>query len=1542
MNPESTPPVPARAAVRRPLRALPRRGLAALALAAAAAPAPAQDSFRGWEAMRDPDFKFDPDRKVFRNFQPRANANVRELLDHYHKFLSERAIVPAVRALQQVLDDFGGYVVQVAGSNEDERDDGGPRRRRSSAVADERYAGAAEWARWELMNAPAEVRVAYEKLAELNGRSAFERAAADRDEAALRAVARRYATALVGQQALLAMARLARERGAREIAAMTARRALDFLSAPGSGSAADAAPRAALAAEARAIAALSEKRADAVPADGRVDVAGRERPLDEFLANTQLAPPPARDDSWPTFGGDAPRSRLAEPPRRPLSLKDGYNLQTENARFRGLQSPLAAQPHSMPIQPIRLGDRLYVNNTLTVRCYDLLARTLVWEHEGAQLLDPSDYVPVSEYSPPDGADETTFSRSLVAGLSAADGIVLANLLIPQPQTERNRYNRFRINDPCPWRGLVALDADSGRVVWEQRPFTPKGREAERTPGSPLLRRLDVAAPPAIVDDVVFALGNYIEGGVNSYLAALELRTGRLIYAVPLAIGQQELSMFNMPFQEFTASMPSVQGGTIFCSTNLGLFAAVDAVFGDLRWLAAYDAIKIDQPDNYFRNKPRAVWWNNRGPLCADGLVLVTPNDSQKVFAFEPSTGKLRWDFSLKTRRPWPSSWLIGATGGRAFVANSGTVAAIRIEDGRVDATCSGNGPLALDVVGSGLVTRNEVWVPTPNQLVVLDASSSNRLVELRREEWPEQSGGNLLAFQDMVLVTGREAVVVNFDPAEALATLQAERARRGESLDLLVRIGSLERQSGQFAQAARTLARALEFAAGASPDAVARTRAIRCDVLRDEAHAMLAVHKLPDAKTALVEAEQIADDSETRAQIVRTLLTECATDPKDPRAIRWLTRLRDDFPAARINIPELSPRPVALGIWVAFELAKHREAAGQYAEALAELQRVQCDFPSEPLLEQDSASAAQAAVDALLARAGPELRAAYDADAERTFAAAAAAGDAARLGLLLRRFPSSKSAPAYAAKELELLRTKQQPGEAIAAGAELLRGRAGGEVARATLAELARAARDLGNLALARTLATRLARGGGDTSIPDDLAALAHPETAPPSTGGETLERVGSREVGDNAFLFGVGDRFDRAVRGQPLPEDLGGVLLREPGPQVAISLVKVPSLETAWTITLPNARRAESAMNLVHCAGAIVLRRGVELEAFDVRSGLPLWSRTFDRTVQDVGAGGGVVLVTLSTPPKEGSDPPPAAIAAFEPRTGVELFTAALAGIDTRVGQLLPQGDLCVVSSYLRSTQTAEVFDVVSGARRLEPRPFVSGATVPLLLPDVGVLALPSSGSTASSRLGGVARLVGWKLDDGGKAFEFDMLPLQYKLRWILPVAEGLAIYGGTPPNAAVALVDPRDGARTGDPTPLPAEISELARVCRMVGEESRVRVLGFGEFRKGDTFFSLSLLAGNGKPMWRQSYDLPKSTLLCYTPERMFRKGTTLLFATTMQYGGNCGSDLFLVDEESGRLLDRERFEKGRAGERDDVVRCGDWVVLRQDTQLQVLAWR
>jgi outer membrane protein assembly factor BamB len=460
--------------------------------------------------------------------------------------------------------------------------------------------------------------------------------------------------------------------------------------------------------------------------------------------------------------------------------------------------------------------------------------------------------------------------------------------------------------------------------------------------------------------------------------------------------------------------------------------------------------------------------------------------------------------------------------------------------------------------------------------------------------------------------------------------------------------------------------------------------------------------------------------------------------------------------------------------------------------------------------------------------------------------------------------------------------------------------------------------------------------------VPDDLAPLARPDVPAPSSGGASLEPLGSQELDENGWLFGSAEH---PIKGQPLDDDLGGVLLKEPGAQLAISLRRVPGLEKSWTATLPRSRMNEFALQLVHAAGVVVARRASELVAFDVKDGTPLWTKTFDRVVPEIGASGGVVLVTLSTASRDGNEPAPASLVGIEPHTGAELFTTALAGTDTRAGQLLAQGDLCVVSSYARTGQAAEVLDVVSGARRLEPKIYSPGATLPLLLPEAGLLALPdakSAGNTTAARMGGVARLVAWHLDDGARSFDYDLIPLQYKLRWIFPVAEGIAIYGGTPPNARVVLIDPSTGQPAGEPQPLPNEISEGARPIRVVGEEARARVLGFADWRRGGDSFNFSLVAGNGRPLWRQAYELPKNTVLWLPPDRLFRKGGALLFPIWMQYGGKCCTDILVVDEASGRLLDRKNFEGGRPGERDDLVRSGDSIVLRQDTKLHVLAWR
>jgi outer membrane protein assembly factor BamB len=1517
---------------------LPFLALPLLGALAAAPGAAAQDGFRGWDKIKDPSFVFDPDRGDFRNYQVGRAPQVRELLEKHERLMAERAIVPALRHLQELLDEHGSSVFQVAG---------------------DRYVGAAEWARWLLLTAPADVRAAYDKLAEQNGRLALERALADRDDFALRGLARRWVNARVGQEALLALARRHRERGARRVAAWHARRLLEFTGAPLPGREAEAA---AIAAEARAIAALCEGSTSGLlddPAWGSapVAVAGGTQTLSALVAAEKRGPPVTPDDVWPTYGGDSSRARSSVAPLRELDLDRSFALPVEHARYEGERSPLFDLHHA-PIQPIRLGDRLYVNNTLSVKCFDLLSRAQLWEFEGVQARvrnrGDDGFLTVADYNPNNEYDDPTWSKALVVGLSAGGGVVIANLQVPQASNVK-MHQGFRINDPCRGRGMVALDAEDGALLWEQRPIRPHPVSGKleyptlRRRGDPdgVVPRLDVPAPPAIVDDVVFAIGHFFEGAINTYLVALDLRGGDPLWAVPLVIGQQELSMFNMPFQEFTTGCPSFWNGTVFCPTNVGLVAAVDATFGDLRWLSTYDALKIEPPDNYFRNRPRPVYWYNRGPLVGEDLLLVTPHDSMKLLSFDPSTGRERFSLDLRRRDVWthPSSHLIGQLQGHAIVATSGSVVAIDLKDGLVkwqypSAPRSGGRPIEL--LGSGAVTDRRIYLPTAEELVVLEDQGS-RAIELDRRPWEASDAEeprSLLVFPDMLVAAGKSSVLVAFDPAEALRELRGEAAAKGENVELLARIGSLERQAGDLAPAAATLRRALELARSRAtpPGDLARVRASLCGALREIAETESRAGRSAPAELALVEAESVADDAETRAAIVRELLDRFAPDAKDERALAWLARLRDDFAGERVTVPELSPRPVTAAIWVGLELARRRERRGELDLALAELQRVQADWPAEPLAERDSVAVAHDAVEALLGRGPPALRERYDRDAKTAFEAAVVAGDVERLALLLRRFPGAASAPEYVARELEMLRRNRRPIEALLIGAEILRSRPGDSLVRAATLELARAARDVGNEPLARALVKRLgAEPEGGT--PEDLRPLAE-TPAEPASAGSQLEPAQTLSLPENTALLGG---VERPLRGEPLPSGLQSLLLLQTGAEYEVARLHLPDGEKRWSNVLPRPRQGEFILQCIHVAGALVVRRGSLLIAYDVDSGKELWRKELERDVVELAATSGVLLCTLETPLREGNEGEPVELAFVEPRTGQRLATVALAGTDTQPGRLLATGASCVVTTSGRRGHMAEVFDALTGARQLDPRGY-PGAGAPLLLPQAGLLVLPDSRPSPgelASRQGGVQRVNAFRLGSGEKAFDVDLLPLSYKLSYLYAVAEGFAAQGGTPPNAAILVVDPRAGAPIGPPTPLPKELTSLPARALVLGEEQTVKVQGFSDYHKGEPLLFV-LLAGNGSELWRRAFEVPKNTVKVQPPNRLVRHGGSLVLALQTEAGGKCRTEVIVLDEANGSVLDRRGFESGRLNTRDDLVRADDWIVLRQERALHVLGWR
>lgn len=1525
-----------RAATHTPARARAalRAALAAACALLVAGAARAQERFRGFEKIVDPRWKFDPDAHQVRGFQAACVPAVRESIEAWESLRREGALVPALRELQQILDDHGTSVLQVAA---------------------DRYVGAAEYARWLLMRAPADLRAAYSRLAEQLGRAAYQRARADRDLHALRRLARRFANAKVGQEALLTLARLHRERGAAAVAAYHARRVLDFTAVPLPG---EEAASAALAAQARALVALASGDASLVlapeAADAPIELAGVEQPLRALAGSRALPEAAPAQDEWPTYGGDASRARHGSAPRRPLDPDRAFDLQVEHVRWSEGRSPIKEMSHAA-IQPIRLGDRLYVNNTLSVKCFDLLSRALVWEHEGAQSLlrgrDEDGFLSVDDFTPRNSNDDPTWSKALIAGLTAGEGVVLANLQVPLAYNVKT-HQGFRINDPCPIRGLVALDAESGELLWEQRPLV-KNRLTNRLErvepkrrGDPegVLARLDVPSPPALVDDVVFALGHFFEGAVNTYVVALELKSGEPLFTVPLATGQQELSMFNMPFQEFTLGCPAFHDGTLYASTNVGLVAAVDAAFGDLRWLKEYDALPIIEPHNYFRNQPRPVHWYNRGALAGADLALFAPHDSRVLFSLDPATGISRWERPLASlETDYPSSQLIGVTAKHVIYASAGRVTGAERGSGRVqwiwpDTTLARSRPIELR--GTAALTGDRVWLPTDDELIVLDAADGR---EVARQAWYTGEAKNLLVFQDLLVAAGQSSVRVAFDPEEALRELRLQ-ATRGESLELLTRIGSLERQSGALEAAAATLARALGLAASATPAELLRARAARCATLLE----LAARHKRSGDESryaaALIEAETLADEPQERADVVQELLSEVAPDATDERALGWLARLRDAFPSARVMVAPLAARPIPIGVWVALALAHRHEQRGEFELALAELQRLQSDWPSEPLAAGESALVAQRRVDALFAKGPPSLRERYDGDAEAAFAAAVAAADVERLALLLHRYPSARSAPSYVAEELALLRAARRPLDALAIGAEILRGRAERGLERAALLELAFAAREIGNLPLARALVARLtdraAPDGAAEPLPAELAELREPVVERSASAGR-LEPAATLTLPQNSVLLGGSER---PLRGEPLPAGFDAVLALEQGFALTVSRVALPSGEQKWQRALREPRQNKFALSFVHAAGVVVAKRGSLLTGIDLGDGSELWTRELDREIAELAATDGMVLVTLRTPPVAGEAGEPVTLLLVEPRSGTQVASLGCAGTDSRAGQLLASSGVALVTSFGTGGQTVEAFDAVTGARRLDPKPAPVGICPPLLLPTQQLVVVPDTRPVqgeAPARQGGVQRVVGWRLDSGERAYEIDLLPLAYKLKTTYLAAEGLALLGGASPNAGVLLVDPASGTPLGPPNLLAPDVAETFRRLLVLGEEALVRVQGYVDWRKGEPA-RLELVAGNGVSLWREGLPVPDNTVQIILPDRLQRRGGALLGALQYHAGGRYRTELLVLDEASGRTLSRESFEGGRPGQRDDVVVSGEWVALRQEATLRVLGWR
>jgi hypothetical protein len=290
-----------------------------------------------------------------------------------------------------------------------------------------------------------------------------------------------------------------------------------------------------------------------------------------------------------------------------------------------------------------------------------------------------------------------------------------------------------------------------------------GADGERSlvPGLEDLVELEFQPGPLVQNELVLVQAREYGGEVESWLLALDRRTGALVWRRFLAGGSDlvpDLGRQGTAFLPRLAGQPLYgSGGRVLVGTHLGAGALVETLDGRPVWT--------------LRNRRRAAdapgWYAHR-PLAAPGGALFwAPFDSDHLYTLDPGVVPLGPEpvDAVFARSPLPrdeSRVLLGGTGAAVVVqGRSGRERTVSRREGtgadRVDALYLGPGER---FPGRGLVGEARVFVCSDRGRYLFDLERDLYLVDYAPLPLPESAapGGDLFARGDVILALGRDAL----------------------------------------------------------------------------------------------------------------------------------------------------------------------------------------------------------------------------------------------------------------------------------------------------------------------------------------------------------------------------------------------------------------------------------------------------------------------------------------------------------------------------------------------------------------------------------------------------------------------------------------------------------------------------------------------------------------------------------------------------------------------------------------------------------------
>lgn len=714
-------------------------------------------------------------------------------------------------------------------------------------------------------------------------------------------------------------------------------------------------------------------------------------------------------------------------------------------------------------------DGIYVNTGHEVLALDPLRRDRAWSTISPMRDETHDY-------------RDSCNNDTVLACSIDDELVVAALQVPDRSVNVDFNGGLRIMWKIPQRRLYAFDRQSGKVVWSHF-------DELDGPRTRRFRGHDSCGSPLLLGDTVYAPTHDRPGAIQFCVAAYEARTGQPKWRRLICSSQQDVNMFGNAQADFTASPLRHAGGVLFGSSNLGVVYALEAATGRVRWITAYEVVRMPRVSMH-RQVERTVYFANNPPVVLDGVVCSTPLDSQFVLAHDVETGQPLWRLPSEATIAGTDhhvQWLCGALGREFVLAGGGCVAVAPRPT-----TGSAGQPAARSLVppdrlaqrrergqARPALTVDRLWVPRPERLLAFD--SQGALVET--VPLPRLQPGNLLLVGGLVVSVRQRSFDVIADPAALLDRFEAKVEESPDDPQSLLRLASLRRAllpedatTEQMAPVLAAYRRGLEACRKIGlPDQHPTHLALRNELFAHafrQARISLAAGRA-DARELLVAAR---DSAPTEPQWIdcQALVLEASEGDRE----RFLVELD--------RLGSLAPDgvfPFGEGIPVAaFVLWQQALRSTDPDRAVAAWQRLLEEHPAVSLLDGSGAQVARDAIATLIARHGEKCYAPIAARAEALLGKAGE--DRAALELLVARFPNSQAAARAGSRLMDLA---VRAGDLALAGSVLAEAAARGAVPPGVLRRVLFAAEARGNRPLADALAARLAEHRAATSDwPDD------------------------------------------------------------------------------------------------------------------------------------------------------------------------------------------------------------------------------------------------------------------------------------------------------------------------------------------------------------------------------------------------------------------------------------------------------------------------